>query len=183
MRFRELIKKYKWDEVNSTLWKLYPNQRKSVRGYKHVYEELNATKPVKTKMRIVLEDVFDEFDKKYYTGVSGRNGTLNKKNDPEYFKDDEAANRETSYAIEFAPWAEWLGMEVDQATLEEYNDLEIISHCLYEMTFYGFDQKTIKKEIDETEIRIKEVENMTEEERRKRLVPWETVKKKLEKKM
>lgn len=44
-------------------------------------------------MCIVIEDVFDEYDKEYYAHVSGKDGTLNKESDPERFKDDEVAKK------------------------------------------------------------------------------------------
>jgi len=78
---------------------LYPDQEKNIEGYKQVFEELYAIKSVETKMRIVIEDVFDEYDKEYYTYVSGKDGSLNKESDPGRFKDDEIGNQEVSYAI------------------------------------------------------------------------------------
>jgi len=40
-------------------------------------------------------------------------------------------------------------MELDQKTLNKYSKPSIITNCIYEMTFYGFDQKKIKKKMDE----------------------------------
>lgn len=93
MKFKDLIDKYKWDDVYSTFIQLYPDQEKNIEGYKRVFEELRTLKPVETKMCIVIEDVFDEYDKEYYAHVSGKDGTLNKESDPERFKDDEVAKK------------------------------------------------------------------------------------------
>lgn len=105
-------------------------------------------KPVKTKIRLVIEDIFDEYEQKYFTHVSGKNGTLNKDGDPKHFKDDEMGNQEVSYAIEFTDWGEWLEMEIARESLAKYSELDIIGHCLWEMTFYGFTRENIKKEIE-----------------------------------
>ncbi len=147
MKFKELICKYNWNDVHSIVMQLYPDQEKNIEGYKQVFEELYAIKSVETKMRIVIEDVFDEYDKEYYTYVSGKDGSLNKESDPGRFKDDEIGNQEVSYAIEFTDWAEWLAMDIDHESLSKYSELEIIGHCLLEMTFYGFTREDIKKAI------------------------------------
>ena len=159
MKFKELICKYNWNDVQSTFMKLYPDQGKNIEGYKQVFKELHAIKPVETKIRIVIEDIFDEYDKEYYTHVSGKDGTLNKESDPEHFKDDEIGNQEVSYAIEFIDWAEWLAMDIDHESLSKYSELEIIGHCLWEMTFCGFTQKDIKKAIDTINKRAQEAKN------------------------
>lgn len=151
MKFKELIDKYNWDNVCSTLQQLYLNQEKNIKGYKQVFSELQAIKPVETKMRIVIEDVFDEYDKEHYTHVSGKNGTLNKECNPEHFKDDEFGNQEVSYGIEFTDWGKWLAMDIDRESLITYSELDIIGHCLWEMTFYGFTQKKIKRQLAQLE--------------------------------
>ena len=40
-------------------------------------------------------------------------------------------------------------MEIDSKTLKKYSKPSIIANCIYEMTFFGFDQKKIKKNMDE----------------------------------
>jgi len=138
---------------------LYPDQEKNIEEYRQVFKELDNIKPVETKMRIVIEDVYDEYDKNYYTHVSGKDGSLNKESDPEHFKDDEIGNQEVSYANEFTDWAEWLSMDIDHESLSKYSELEIIGHCLWEMTFYGFTQEDIKKAIDTIDKRAQEAKN------------------------
>jgi len=51
------------------------------------------------------------------------------------------------YAIEFTDWGEWLAMKIEQESLSEYSELDIIGHYLWEMTFYGFTQEKIKKQL------------------------------------
>ncbi|MBC8526518.1 MAG: hypothetical protein H8D22_06605 [Candidatus Cloacimonetes bacterium] len=151
MKFKELIDKYNWDEVHSAFLQLYPDQEKNIEGYKQVFSELQAIKPVETKMRIAIEDAFDESDKECYTHVSGKDGTLNKESNPEHFKDDKLGNQEVSYGIEFTDWAKWLAMEIDHESLARYSELDIIGHCLWEMTFYGFTQEKIRKQLAQLE--------------------------------
>ncbi|WP_394992430.1 DUF6557 family protein [Emticicia sp.] len=71
----------------------------------------------------------------------------------------------TRFAIYFDPWAEWLGMSISTETLEKFSELEIISHCLFEMTFEGFDEVRIKESGDYLNKISNESKNRTPEER------------------
>ena len=57
-------------------------------------------------------------------------------------------------------------MTIDRDTLKEFNQLEIISHCLYEMTFMGYDEETIQQYLADMEKSVEDFKNMTEEEKR-----------------
>jgi len=148
MKFVELMYKYKWDEICSVLISLYPNDQKNISGFKMVFEQLQTLMPAETNMRIILKEVFDEFENERYTCVSGVDGTLKKEENPEIFKDDKIGNQEVSYGIEFTNWEEWLGMDIDPESTSNYHETDIIAHCLWEMSFYGYTQKVIKKTID-----------------------------------
>ena len=181
MKFKKLIEKYPWDEVWATFLKLYPDQEKIREGYKQVFSELCTIKPKATKMRIVVEEVPAERNQEAYVDVSGKNGTLKKANHSEHFKDEGIGNQEESFAIEYTPWEEWLGMGIDQVSSENFSEVEIIAHCLWEMTFAGFDQPSIKEKINELKRIAEEIDNMTEEERKEKLIPMEEIEKKFKK--
>ena len=51
------------------------------------------------------------------------------------------------------------------------------------MTFFGFDQTTISNQKEELDRRVKELDNMTEDEKKERLIPMEQVLKKIETKL
>jgi hypothetical protein len=179
MKFKELIEKYPWDDVWATFQKLYPDQEKSCEGYNRVFSELRTIKPVRTKMRLVVEEVPEERNQEACVHVSGKDGTLKKPVHSKHFKDDGMGNQEESYAIEYTPWGKWLGMSIDQVSSENFSEVEIIAHCLWEMTFAGFDQRSIKEKIDELKRIAEEIENMTEEERKEKLIPMEEMEKSL----
>ena len=146
MKFAELVYKYKWDEVCPALIYLYPNDQKNIAVFKMVFEQLQKLTHAESNMRIILEKVFDEFENGWYTCVSGKNGTLKKEENPEIFKDDKIGNQEVSYGIEFVDWEEWLGMDIDPGSISNYSETDIIAHCLWEMTFYGYTKEAIKKQ-------------------------------------
>lgn len=185
MKFRDLLANTDWNEVRSSLTANYPEEKTALEQYQSVFDSLFRLAPRKTKMRICVEEVFrEEIDKEPHVEVFGKDGTLNKYlPDFHHFEDaagTEFANSETSFALEMVPWEEWLDMELDAATLEAYSGSDIVAHCLWEMTFSGFDQETIKEQRDEIECRARDLARMTEEERRQKLIPWEQVRKKLD---
>jgi len=161
MKFRELVDKYVWDDVWPVLLQLYPNEEKSLDGYRQVYETLRALSPADTKLRICIETVTDDFDGETYEDVSGKDGTTRRETAPETEWDGEQGNGEASFGIEFTDWAEWLGMEIDPETVARYSELEIIGHCLWEMTFFGFSEEKIRKFMDDMEEGVRNGERHT----------------------
>jgi len=164
MKFKELLGKYQWDDIEPVLVKLYPDQEKNLPGYRQVFETLRTIQPVETKIRLAIEGVLDEFTGEYYASVSGKDGTLMKDLIPPVPVDEEAGNREVSYGLEFTDWAEWLDMEIEPESLSRYAEVDIIGHCLWEMTFFGYSQEDIKKTVEELERAQESDEGLTLED-------------------
>ena len=78
---------------------------------------------------------------------------------------------EERYGIEFTPWNRWLQMTISSETLNSYSSDEIIAHCIWEMTFFGWDETIIKKEIDKLVEQVTAIENGTA-----KTLSWEEVK-------
>ena len=45
--------------------------------------------------------------------------------------------------LDLSPWEEWLTIRIPQSLLEKMTAAEIVAHCVWEMTFYGFTQEKI----------------------------------------
>lgn len=170
MKFSDIIKRNSWLSVELFFLQLYPKEIKNISGYETVFDNLKTLSPMDTDFSIVVSNEKDDFDNEEYVHVSGYN------NHPED-NEDESPN---SYSLVLTNWSEWLGMDLDEKSLSEFTELEIISHCLYEMTFFGFDQETIQKEMDEMERSVDEIKNMTEEEKKTKLKSWDDLKKELD---
>ena len=164
MKFKELLSKHEWDDIGPVLVRLYPDQEKNLAGYGQVFETLRTIQPGETQIRLVIEDVLDEFTGEYYASVSGKDGTLMKDLIPLVPVDEEAGNREVSYGLELTDWAEWLDMEIEPETLLRYTEVDIIGHCLWEMTFFGYSQEDIKKTVEELERARESDEGLTLED-------------------
>ena len=141
MRFREIIKSYDWSSVETTLLRLYPDQKDTIDGHRSVFDCLQIIQSEKDDTLIVLTECPTDTDdktepKSTYVAVSGREQVPN------------SAGITESCALEFTRWEKWLGMNLAPETTKNFNDLEIIAHCLFEMTFYGYNQNEIQKQLD-----------------------------------
>lgn len=180
MLLSHLISAADWSDVERSLLKHYPDAEESREGYLETFLHLRHLHPVATTMRICLRTTFrPSLDDEPFLEVVGRNGTLNR--DLEDFsylgkaEDSTSALSEAEFAIELEPWSEWLGMEIDPDTLAKYSESEIVAHCLWEMTCFGFDEAAIYAQRDELHERADEIEAMTEEERKEKLIPVDEV--------
>ncbi len=173
MKFKDLIKSHNWLSIEVTLLQLYPDQEKIIDEYKSVFEKLQTMESNNHEMLIVLTECEsgkedeNEFNSTY-VDVSGR------KLKPE--TDDSITN---SYAIEFVKWEKWLGMKLATETLNNFNELEIIAHYLFEMTFCGYEQEEIQEQFDSINKAIDYYENLTDEEKQEQTISLEELKKKL----
>jgi hypothetical protein len=172
MKLKELILTTNWGDVKSSLLRTYPHSKKSIDKFQNVFDALLLLNPQVTKMRLfVEEDMSLGEDEEARIDVFGKDGTLNKDlADFRHFREtgsEDFANSETSFALELVPWEKWLGMELDSSVLQGYANPDIIAFCLWEMTFFGFDQATIQEEKQEIDRRVVELENMSEEEIKK----------------
>ncbi len=166
MQLIDLIKSSAWLSVQMALLREYPEAKEDIESYEMVYNLLKVMPPKTSKMTIALSLETDDFDQSSYVDVAG------------YFTDP-AEQRDpftNSVAIEFVPWNEWLGMNLDTETLNHFTELEIIAHCLHEMTFVGFDEKEIQEQLDHVKDIKEEYDQLTLEERKERITPFEELK-------
>lgn len=154
MNLNQLIHGNAWLSVAAILLEHYPDQKKSLPAYEEVYQKLLVMSPEESDLSIELEYQTDDFDGKNYMSVAGKYN--NPKNEEETF----------SQAIEFEPWRKWLGMNITEDTITNFSELEIIAHCLFEMTFVGFEEEVIQEELNKLEQEMEHYDAMTDEEKR-----------------
>ena|GEM_PF-2724523 len=65
---------------------------------------------------------------------------------------------------------------------KKFSHLEIIAHCLYEMTFIGYDKDEIKEQRESFEKTIEEYNNLTEEEKKQKTTSLDELKRRLNEK-
>jgi hypothetical protein len=167
MKFYEIIRSNNWLTVELTFSKLYPDQKQSIENYRLVYEALKFLQPVYSDIKIVLYQYFDDDGQPSVVDVSG----INPNPEP-----DDITN---GFALEFTSWDKWLGMDINSLTLKEFTELEIICHCLNEMTYAGFDEEDIQAEISKLKSIVDEYEAMTPKEKAKYTISHDEQKKRI----
>ena len=53
--------------------------------------------------------------------------------------------------------SKWLGYEVSPKVLKKMSKEEIMAHCLWEMTFMGFTQNKIRRELNKLKKRVEDI--------------------------
>lgn len=135
MTFQKLLRNHFWANISPIFLEIYPEAKRNIDGLKNVFEKLMVMDSEGIEMSIVLTKEIDEEEE--YIEVSGLYN--NPKNEEEKYLQ----------GIEFISWNKWLGMDICEESLDNFSEQEIISHCLYEMTFYGFSEKNIEKFLNE----------------------------------
>ena len=146
MKFAGLIYRYSWDEVRPVLLGLYPDQVESLEGYEEVYQTLQTISPTQSNMQIIIENLADQFTGEHYVDVSGK---IDPQKEGFSGSIEPVEDNDFTYAIEFVDWSEWLEMEIEAGTEARFTDLEIIAHCLWEMTFVGYNREEIREKFEE----------------------------------
>lgn len=144
VRLSELIKEVEFNSVFTHIYNWYVSQRKCSKSYYYVFNRLLSMTPKKHNLDDLFIDVsiFIEGDKEF-PDVSGVN-IINKQD-------------KKKYGLEYIRWNDWISMFITKETLSIYTKEEIVAACLYEMTFYGFDEDTIKASEEELFETVKEV--------------------------
>lgn len=164
MILKELINKHPWDNISPRLLEIHPNEKDSLDGYQYTYEiELNK-EPAENKDNLFIDIAYIEEDKESgedsYYSVNGISEEDTKKED----------NFDNGFAIEFLSFEEWLGLGITESILNNYSEIDIICHCLWEMTFTGFTTRQKQEEKDKLDEAIKEVDEIIENEEWDRLI-------------
>ncbi|MCD4669727.1 MAG: hypothetical protein K8S14_04715 [Actinomycetia bacterium] len=170
MKLIELIRQNSWLSIELTLLDIYPEEKKNISGYEEIFSQFVSMPVIETDMIIEIKREIDDFDNEEYIDISGR-----KKNRPKDQKE-----QEISYALEFTPWSEWLGMQIDKNSTKNFTELEIISRCLFEMTFVGFDENGIQKELNKINDTVEEYKLLTDEEKKLRTISLEDFKQQMD---
>lgn len=175
MKLHDLIKSYEWLSVELTLLRLYPDQEKMLDDYKKVFEKLKITEPTEyDELEIILTkhdcDLYLESEDEGYVDVSGQK------------KESDQNSITSSYAIEFLEWNKWLGMNLAKETTKNFSDLEIIAHCLYEMTFIDYDEEAIQQQFKSLNDKAEEYKNLKNKEKEQKTITLDELIKRLDEK-
>lgn len=129
---KEILNMVKWKSVKGRLLELYPDMKEAtvLSKFNYVFNQLLTISSEENSEELVIRiyEVTDVSGDNYWA-VSGQ-----KRND--YIK----------YNISFDSWEKWLGYWVDVDGLDQ---IDIIAHSLYEMTWSGFTQEEIRNKYNQ----------------------------------
>jgi hypothetical protein len=130
-KLNEIMHQLKWDQIEKTLSAYYIDELREAILYKKVFWNLFQIQPADNTEEIDIVVVGGLFeDGEEFADVFG-----SKKGEQPF------------YTLEYCSWAEWLGFYLN----DEYSDdekAEIFTHCLVEMTIYGFEPDSATDEYD-----------------------------------
>jgi hypothetical protein len=128
MKLKEILSKTKWENIQSKLLEIYPDYQNSIKGFEKVYHELLTLTPNEhcTKYIITISRIEEKDGEIWYSVYGTKN------------------NSNATYALDFTRWEKWLSYELSDETIMNYSNEEIVTHCLWEMTWDGFSQEQIE---------------------------------------
>jgi len=135
MILKEYIHNAKFEEIWVEFVKNYPECEKDKKGYQKVWIELNSL-PIDNSLKhyniyvdFVHEEEYPEDD--YWSVDAWVEGC------------------DYDFAIEYTSWEKWLGMQVDEQTIVNHSKEFVLAHILWEMTWCGFSNDSVKKKSEE----------------------------------
>lgn len=143
MTLKNMLKMTTVDAVLEELLIAYPECQNEKNKYKSVIEYVMKTPEVPFEDFIISIELIDpseeeayedEIDEAAYLSISGY-----------------SAKEDLHFALGFTRWEEWANAKIVLQDELEIKQEELIAICIYEMTFYGFDQDEIASELAEIE--------------------------------
>lgn len=119
-KLHTIFKDTNWLGVWNRFSSHYPAETENEQYYYKLYSKLREITPSRSSTKLIIDEKISRLNSVKLVTVLGI-----------------LSNNEIDYALEFNPWEEWLGMEVESATLAQYSGTDIVAHCLFEMVYAG----------------------------------------------
>jgi len=158
MTFQQCLSFSPFEIIWQQLSYVYPIDSNHKESYQKVYDEMLSITPVNSEYKIKV-DFIDQYNEWHVYGINGTRLKDIPLDEGGVSEDHPKANELIQYAIEFNSRAEWAGMKIDSFTSSELSTLEIAVHCLWEMTFAGFDEDDVNKQKKLIEDRTKSIKD------------------------
>jgi hypothetical protein len=145
MKLTEIINRNSWPSIEPVFLQLYFDDKEDILDYETAFGNLKLISPTNSNITLDVSWVKDDSDEEEFVYPSGYY------NNPEDYQDGE----NHMLILDFISWDKWLGMDMDEQSIKNFSEPELISHCLFQMTLYGYNPK----EIQETEVKLKDLYN------------------------
>lgn len=167
---KDIFNKVTFEEVLEEILNAYPDEEEIIDQYEEVFSKIMDMEPAPNneKWKLALENSEEEWD--YYDEDTGETEHIVENYVTVYGKKPKCKEY---YAIEFAPWNEWLSMVIDTKTLKEFTSAQIAAHCLWEMTFISFDEESIEDALGDLKNIVEELMEAFNEPETKKIISSE----------
>ena len=141
-----------WEYLTS-IYEDYDNDN-SMASHFIAFEKIKNIEPIPNEYKIKIEYIEEYVDDIFQSGWK-IDGIIEKE--------------EQEYALDFTPWNKWLGMEVETETLNNFKPYEIAAHCLWEMTYFSFDENKTQEKAKELNKMIEEINDQVDNPEKERI--------------
>ena len=140
MLFKDAVMKVNKEEVKESFVKLYPTYAHNVDKYLSVLDKLKAMEPAAEAGNLIVAVDWYEPD----TGWE----EIEDETEGSYRVHGFEPEKETFWAIEYSHWNNWLAWQADERYILLHNIADYIAHCLWEITWAGFEEDDIEKSVN-----------------------------------
>jgi len=127
MLFKELFYKVTFEQTWGKFIDFYPELTEGYQLYKDIFHQLTLTDPAIKVNNMVIH--IDEYEDEGDFRVHGK---------------DSESEWDGFWDISIIRWDEWLSYLIESSVIDRFSFEEIVALCLYEMTWYGYDEDTIQ---------------------------------------
>lgn len=139
MKLKSLFDRFTNDDIVENIVKLYPDtDSENIKAYFSALKDIKKLKPTSSDVFISLQEVDDNGVK--YMDVSG-------------------LKKGEHLSLLFLDWKKWLASKITSKTEDKFSPLDIVSYCLWEMTFFGYSNKEVQHEAKLLFKRAKDIDN------------------------
>lgn len=160
MKLIEILKSLNFEQLKIKFEDLYPDIKDNIIEYENVFNTLLSLEPFDSKFQIKVETVQEQEDVPFeHSVINNRCDAIEKNGYIIYFQPC-VIELETNelFSLSFIEWSELINSEIFQQTIEEFTKEEIVCHCIYDMTFYGFTMEEVRQVKNIIVDRAKEME-------------------------
>ncbi len=125
---KDLIDRTSINKVWCEFKKNYPKEYHNKKAFENIMHDLYSYTPAISDSIITIEKEVEDDSEEWH-----------------HLYTFQPKEMETSFCMGFCDWREWLGTQIDNFVFTKYTDAQIIAHCYWEMTFYGYSNKDIEK--------------------------------------
>ena len=162
MTLAEILKLTQWSEIEACLRGFErgtadDDEFPYVESHRHAYAQICELRPKPCDTVIVISTWINDHETKELDAKADALAAPLDVSGIEPGKSEELG-------LSLTRWDEWLGMEVAPSARQHLTPAEIVTHCLWEMTFNGYDFSDVEAVADELHSTWEEVERRLDSE-------------------